>query len=134
MTRVLGLDFGTKRVGIAVSDPSRQVAHPLEVVTRSNAAARVVELLGEYDVGLIVIGLPTSLSGEAGKAAVSARDFGAEIAHATGLPVDFVDERFTSKSAEHAMIEAGVRRRKRRETLDKVAATVILQTFLDRPS
>lgn len=131
--RVLGLDYGHKRVGIAVSDATRVVAQPLEVVTRSSAAARVRELCQEYEISLIVVGLPTSLSGTEGPAAEAARRFGAEIALATRLPVAFVDERFTSSTAEKAMIEAGVKRRKRRQGVDKVAASVILQGFLDRP-
>ena len=131
--RVLGLDYGTKRVGIAISDPLRRIAQPLEVVDRSHAVARVQSLVEEFEVTMCVVGLPTSLGGEEGSAAIAAREFGVEIEEATGREVVFVDERFTSATAEKAMIEAGVKRRRRRETLDKVAATVILQTFLDRP-
>lgn len=131
--RVLGLDYGTKRVGIAISDPSRQVAQPLEVVERSQALARIQSLLEEFEVAICIVGLPTSLGGQEGPAAIAAREFGRKVEEATGHEVLFVDERFTSTTAEKAMIEAGVKRRRRRETLDKVAATVILQTFLDRP-
>lgn len=132
-SRVLGLDYGTKRVGIAVSDPLQKFAHPLEVVAKAESVRRVRALSEEYELDLIVIGMPTSLSGEEGLAAAAAQAFGEEIAAATGRKVVFVDERFSSKSAEHAMIEAGVKRRRRRETLDKAAAAVILQSFLDRP-
>lgn len=132
-SRVLGLDHGTKRVGIALSDPGRVVAHPLEVVARVVAVARVQALAEEHEVSLIVIGLPTTLSGAEGSAARGAKEFGEEVRTATGRQVLFVDERFTSNTAEKAMIEAGTRRRRRREAIDMVAATVILQSFLDRP-
>lgn len=131
--RVLGLDFGGKRVGVAISDGLRIAAHALVVVPRQEASARVAALVEEYGVTEIVIGLPTTLGGEEGQAALAARQFGREIEVATGLPVHWVDERFSSHTAERVMIEAGARRRARRENLDKVAATVILQSFLDRP-
>jgi putative Holliday junction resolvase len=132
VTRVLGLDYGTKRVGIAISDPSRLIAHPLEVVALTDAIDRITELVGEHDVSQIVVGLPTSLSGAMGDSAAAAREFGAVVADATGQPVEFVDERFSSKTAEEALLATGMKRRKRRQTVDKVAATVILQSFLDR--
>jgi putative Holliday junction resolvase len=116
-----------------VSDPGRVVAYPLEVVPLADAVGRVKTYCEELGVAVIVIGLPTSLSGVEGPAARAARDFGQEIASATGLNIEFVDERFTTNTAERAMIGAGVRRRRRRQTIDKVAAAVILQTFLDRP-
>ncbi|HKZ21092.1 MAG TPA: Holliday junction resolvase RuvX [Acidimicrobiia bacterium] len=131
--RALGLDFGHKRVGVAISDELWVAAHALMVVPRREAPARVADLVEEYGVIEIVIGLPTSLSGQEGESARAARDFGREIEEATGLPVTWVDERFTSKDAERVMLEAGTRRRARRANLDKVAATVILQSFLDRP-
>ncbi|HJU82345.1 MAG TPA: Holliday junction resolvase RuvX [Acidimicrobiia bacterium] len=130
--RALGLDFGHKRVGVAISDELRIAAHALMVVPRREAPARVADLVEEYGVIEIVIGLPTSLSGQEGESARAARDFGREIEEATGLAVTWVDERFTSKDAERVMLEAGTRRRARRANLDKVAATVILQSFLDR--
>jgi putative Holliday junction resolvase len=123
--RVLGLDFGRKRVGVAISDGLRIAAH--------EAPTRVAELVDEYGVTEVVIGLPTTLGGEEGESARAARQFGREIEAATGLSVEWVDERFTSHTAERVMLEAGARRRARRENLDKVAATVILQSFLDRP-
>lgn len=131
--RALGLDFGHKRVGVAISDELWIAAHALMVVPRREAPARVADLVEEYGVIEIVIGLPTSLSGQEGESARAARDFGREIEEATGLPITWVDERFTSKDAERVMLEAGTQRRARRANLDKVAATVILQSFLDRP-
>lgn len=131
-TRVLGLDYGRKRVGVAISDELRIAAHALEVLPRVEALDRIVALVEEYAVSEIVVGLPTTLAGSEGHSARAARYFGAEIEAATGLSVTWVDERFSSNTAERVMLEAGVRRRSRRQTLDKVAATVILQSFLDR--
>jgi len=133
-TRVLGVDHGSKRVGLALSDPGRVIASPLETVAKATAIDRIVEVIAEYEVSEIVIGLPTALRGHEGVAASAARDFGAEVALATGLRVVFVDEKYTTHTAEQALLAAGRKRRERREAIDKVAATVILQTFLDRPS
>ena len=132
--RVLGLDHGTRRVGIAVSDALRITAQPLEVVARAKAVTRVKEIVADYGVGVIVIGLPTSLQGGEGPPAAAARHFGREVVAATGIDVTYVDERFSTVTAEKAMLEAGARRQVRRESLDKVAAAIILQAFLDRPS
>lgn len=131
MTRYLGVDCGSKRVGLAVSDAAGILASSLEVVARAEVPARVAVLVEELGIGGLVVGLPTGLSGEEGRSAEEARVLGAELAAATGLPVRFVDERFTSRLAEDALIETGMRRRRRRATVDKVAAALILQGFLD---
>ena len=131
--RVLGLDHGSARVGVAVSDALRITAQPLEVVARPGAVARIAELVAAYEIEEIVVGLPTSLNGTEGPPASAARAFGGEIALATGIEVTYVDERFTTVTAEKVMLEAGARRRVRRDSLDKVAAAIILQAFLDRP-
>lgn len=131
--RVLGLDHGTRRVGIAVSDALRLTAQPLEVIARERAVARVAEIVSEYEIKEIVLGIPTSLNGSEGPAAAAARQFGAEVTLASGIEVSYVDERFTTVTAEKAMLEAGAKRRVRRESLDKVAAAIILRAFLDRP-
>jgi len=132
MGRVLAVDPGTVRVGLAVSDPLRITAQPLEVVPSAGAVRRVVELCEELDVEEIVVGLPRTEKGEDGESARLARLLGEKIASATGLPVTPVDESYTSRIAETALIEGGVRRRKRRGSVDKVAAAVILRTYLDR--
>lgn len=132
MGRVLAVDPGTVRVGLAVSDPLRITAQPLEVVAAADAVRRVVELCDELDIEEIVVGLPTTERGEEGESARLARLLGEEIASATGRPVTAVDERYTSRIAETALIEGGMRRRKRRGSVDKVAAAVILRTYLDR--
>jgi putative Holliday junction resolvase len=130
--RVLGLDHGSRRVGVAVSDALRMTAQPLEVVSRTGAVARVAEIVAEYEIEEIVVGLPTSLNGTEGPPAAAARGFGEEITLATGIAVHYVDERFTTVTAEKAMLEAGAKRQVRRDRLDKVAAAIILQAFLDR--
>lgn len=115
-----------------MSDALRMTAHALEVVPRHQAISRISEITESLGVEVIVVGLPTSLSGNEGMAAIAARAFAAEIAKATGLPVNLVDERFSTVTAEKAMLAAGSKRRDRRQSLDKVAAAVILQAFLDR--
>lgn len=131
--RILGLDYGTRRIGVAVSDPSHLTAHPLCVIRteRTDVGARLRALVAEHDVERIVVGLPVSLSGEEGPAAARARRFAASVAETTGLPVDLSDERFTTRTAEEALIEGRVRRRRRRDLVDKVAAAVMLGHYLD---
>lgn len=128
--RILALDPGTKRVGVAVSDPGRRIATPLEVVDRSVVLDRLRSLVAEYRPDLIVVGLPVGLSGGEGSAARAARRFAREVAEAVDVPVELVDERYTTKTAERAMLEAGARRRVRRRTVDKVAAAVLLRDYL----
>ena len=127
MTRVLGIDHGTRRVGLALSDTLRVAANPLLVIPRLGAIDRIMEVIAEYEVAEVVIGLPSRLRGGEGESAEAARNFAEELERSSGLPIHLVDERFTSKIAEKTMLEAGARRRTRRENVDKVAATVILQ-------
>ncbi len=131
MSRSLGVDFGTKRVGLAVSDSLGLTARPLSVVPRSSVVDEVVNLVKELDIGTIVVGLPTGLSGGEGVSASEARKLADELKTAAGVDVVLVDERFTSRMAEVALVESGMKRRKRRETVDKVAAAIILQDYLD---
>jgi putative Holliday junction resolvase len=128
---VLGVDYGQRRVGIALSDPLGLTARPFEVVPRGASAARVAELIVEYDVSTVVIGLPTPLGGGESESARKAREFGASIGATTGTDVVYVDERYTSKIAERSLLESGMQRRDRRDTIDKVAAAIILQSYLD---
>ena len=134
MSRCLGIDYGSKRVGLALSDPLGITARPLDVVARASLDDRVAELVASEDVGTIVVGLPTGLSGEEGDSAVAARELGEELRELTGLPVVYVDERLTSRIAESSLLESGMKRRERRENVDKVAAAVILQSYLDQES
>jgi putative holliday junction resolvase len=132
VSRSLGVDYGTKRVGLAISDALGITARPLSVVSRSTVVAEVVNLVKEHDVGTIVVGLPTGLSGDEGMSASEARKLADELGAATGVELILVDERYTSRIAEDALLESGMKRRKRRESVDKVAAAIILQDYLDR--
>jgi putative Holliday junction resolvase len=128
--RVIAFDPGSKRIGVAISDPLRIVASPLTVIEAHDPWTEIDALLGEYAPTVIVVGLPVSLSGAEGPAAERVRAFGAELERRTGRSIEWVDERFTTKTAEEAMIEGGVRRRERKQSVDKVAAAVILQHYL----
>ncbi|MCP3974873.1 MAG: Holliday junction resolvase RuvX [bacterium] len=131
--RVLGLDPGERRIGVALSDPLGMIAQPHSMIDRrkQNVAEELQRLVSEEDVTQIVIGLPTSLDGEEHEAAQRARAFGEWVREATGMEPVFADERFTTNIAESALIESGMRRSARRENRDKVAAAVMLQGFLD---
>ena len=132
MSRVLGIDYGTRRIGLAISDPLGIMASPHSTVPRSEIVAVVENLVKEMDVGTIVVGLPTRLSGDEGMSASEARKLADELGSATGLEVILVDERFTSRIAESSLIRTGMKRRRRREKVDQVAAAIILQEYLDR--
>ena len=132
MSRSLGVDYGTKRVGLAISDSLGITARPLSVVSRSTVVGEVVNLVKEHDIGTIVVGLPTRLSGDEGMSANEARKLADELGAATGVQVILVDERYTSRIAEDALLESGMKRQERREKVDKVAAAIILQDYLDR--
>jgi putative Holliday junction resolvase len=131
VSRSLGIDYGTKRVGLALSDPLGLTARPLAVVPRSKIVEEVVSLVKEQEVGTIVVGLPTGLGGDEGMSASEARKLADELATATGVDVILRDERYTSRMAESALLESGMKRRQRRENVDKVAAAIILQDYLD---
>ncbi len=133
-TRLLGVDFGTVRVGLAVSDPDRKLAFPLEVHERRDREADAAffrELVRREEVAGLVVGLPVHLDGREGEKALQARAFGGWLAEATGLPVVFYDERFTTVQAESALWEAGLTHKRRRQRRDKVAAQMLLQAYLD---
>lgn len=131
MSRYLGIDYGTKRVGLAISDSLGLTATPLEVVPRKDLEAALRRIDEDYALEGVVVGLPTAMGGHEGESAKGARELGAKIGTLLGVDVEYVDERFTSRMAESALLEAGMKRRKRKETVDKVAAAIILQAFLD---
>ena len=132
MGRVLALDHGTVRIGMAVSDAAGIAAHPRgHLDAGEDVLGRLRELIAELDIDRIVVGLPVSLDGSEGPSAYAARAFAAEIAEATGLPTELVDERFTTAIAERALIETGTRRDRRREVRDGAAAAVLLQGWLE---
>ena len=131
---MLGLDLGQARIGVAVSDPARRVALPLGTV-RTGAPQdlkAIGALIREQEVAIIVVGHPRSLSGSSGEAAAHAERFAATLRETFGLPVELQDERLSTVEAERRLREAGVRGRARREVVDRSAATVILQAYLDR--
>lgn len=134
--RVLGVDLGSKRVGIAVGDTETAIATPLTVLprTRDLAADRraVGALLREWEAECVVVGWPRSLDGSDGPAAVAARAEAAALAAALGVPVVLHDERLTTVTAHHALAEAGLSSRERRSLVDASAAAVLLQDWLDR--
>jgi putative Holliday junction resolvase len=133
LTRFIGLDPGERRIGVALSDTLGIIAQPHLVIDRrsGDAIAAIRDLCIEYEVDTVVVGLPRNLKGEEGPSAAMARELASAVAAATGCLIAFSDERFTTVQAEAALIEGGMRRRKRRETIDKVAAAVMLQGFLD---
>jgi len=134
MGRILGLDFGLRRVGGAISDPGRMIASPLEVYERRNDdldARHYRSLTREHEVDRIVVGLPVHTSGREGQLAGLARHWGSWLASATGLPVAYADERYTSVEADNLMIQSGLKRQKRKELRDKLAAQILLQGYLD---
>lgn len=130
-TRVLAIDPGSVRVGLAISDPLGITANPLEVVPTDQAVTRIAELVTEKDVSEIIMGLPVGLHGEEGESTTLARGLASSVCEATGLDVVFVDERFTTRVAERSMLDAGVRRRERRQSVDKVAAALLLRDYLE---
>ena len=133
LARILGLDPGERRIGVALSDAIGIIAQPHLLLDRrsGDVVAEIKRICDEYEVATVVVGLPRSLSGEEGPAAAKARELGAAVAAATGCDIEFADERFTTVQAESALLEAGMKRRQRRETIDMVAAAVMLQGYLD---
>jgi putative Holliday junction resolvase len=133
-TRILGIDYGSVRIGLAVSDPDRKIAFPLATYTRQSRdadASYFHQLIEQEEIGALVVGLPVHLSGREGQKAKEARVFGKWLAEVSGLSVVFADERFTTVEAESALWTAGLTNKKRKERRDRVAAQIMLQAHLD---
>ncbi len=133
--RILAIDWGMKNVGLAVSDPLSITAQPLPTLKRTNRRAdmaRIGELVEAMQVKRILVGHPLHLKGHAGKRAMEAERLAERLRESTGLPVELIDERLTSAEADRLMLDAGLSRTKRREKADRIAAQLILQTYLDR--
>ncbi len=133
--RILGLDLGDKRIGVALSDPLGWTAQGLAVIagaggTRSDLR-RIKELAAKHEVEKVVVGLPLNMDGSAGPRAEKARLFAERLAGALGMPVVLWDERLTTAQAERLLIEADMKRAGRRKVIDKMAAVLILQNYLD---
>ena len=135
MSRLLGIDHGTRRVGVALSDAERRIASPLTTIEVTRDAQRVfrqiADLAGEWGAAELVVGLPLNMDGSEGPQAKAAREFGRSLERVAGLPVQFWDERLTSHSAEEAMGEADLTRGQMKGRLDRVAAAIMLQSYLD---
>ena len=136
--RIMGLDFGSKTVGVAISDSLLVTAQGIEIIRRKEenklrqTLARIEELIVEYEVGEIVLGLPKHMNGTEGVRAELTNEFKDKLERRTGLPVALWDERLTTVAADRTMMEAGVRRENRKEYVDMIAATFILQGYLDK--
>ena len=133
--KLLGLDLGTKTIGIAVSDGMRYSATPLETIQRTKFtadAARLLELIAENAAVALVLGLPLNMDGSEGPRVQSTRAFARNLAQKTPVPMFFWDERLSTSAVTRMLIEADTRRDKRAEVVDKLAASYILQGFLDR--
>ena len=135
--RIMGLDFGSRTVGVAISDPLLITAQGIEIIARQSenklrrTLARIEELIEEYEVTEIVLGLPKNMNDTIGGQAQLSLDFREKLERRTGLSVTMWDERLTTVAADKAMAEAGIRREHRKEYVDKIAATLILQGYLD---
>lgn len=138
--RIMGLDFGSKTVGVAISDPLLITAQGIEIIRRKDenklrrTLARIEELIVEYEVSKIVLGLPKNMNDTIGERAQLSLEFKDKLERRTGLPVEMWDERLTTVAADRVMIEAGIRRENRKEYVDKIAAVFILQGYLDHCS
>ena len=135
--KIIALDIGTVRIGIATSDIMEIIASAYEVYRRKNLDTDVKyisELVSKLDVGEIVIGLPLKLDGTEGQSVEMAREFGKMLSESTNVPIVYQDERLSTVSAQKMLIEAGMRREKRKDKVDSIAATIILQTYLDKKS
>ena len=133
--RVLGLDVGESRIGVALSDPLGMMASALTVIGVKSTESAIQEILGlvaQYEVERIVVGLPRSLDGSIGKQAQSVLDFVELLSQRTSVPVATWDERLSTVAAERVLLEAGTKREKRRQHRDAVAAAIVLQAYLDR--
>lgn len=132
--QLLGVDYGTVRVGLAISTREQNIASPLEIYQRRNErldGKYFKELVEEYRIKGLVVGLPMHVNGEEGSTAHFAREYGAWLKEITGLPVLFWDERYTSSVAEEHMIGVDLTRKQRKRRLDMVAAQIFLQSYLD---
>lgn len=132
--RILGLDLGTKTIGMATADHTRQIATPRETIARkkfTEDAKALIAFAEKEDVGLIVLGLPLNMDGTEGPRCQSSRAFARNLKPLTGLPVIFWDERMSTMAVTRVMLEADISRAKRAENVDKLAAAYILQSFLD---
>jgi putative holliday junction resolvase len=134
MARTMGLDVGSKTIGVAISDELGITGQSLVTLRRLSSRADLAalgRLIAEHAVDRIVIGLPLNMDGSEGPSAAASRELGKAVGEASGIPVEYWDERLSTVAAERVLLEADVSRRKRREVVDSVAAAIILQGWLD---
>ena len=137
MMRILGLDFGSKTVGVAISDPLGITAQGVEIIRRKDenklrqTLARIEAIIQEYGVEKIVLGLPKMMNDTSGERVDKTMEFKEHLSRRTGLPIIMWDERLTTVAADKAMMEAGIRRENRKDYVDMIAAQLILQGYLD---
>ena len=132
--RILALDHGTRRVGVAVSDELQMIAQPLEYIAPepfANFLTRLKEILRDKEISLILVGLPRNMDGSYGPAALKVQEFVAALKDAVTVPIKTWDERLTTVQAQKFLIQGGVRRDQRKQKVDKTAAAILLQSYLD---
>ncbi|KIL37223.1 Holliday junction resolvase [Cohnella kolymensis] len=132
--RIMGLDYGERRIGVAVSDAFGWTAQGIEVIDRkfvSDELARVAELVEQYEVESLVVGLPKNMNGSIGPSGEICMAFAERLRQKLSMPVQLWDERLTTVAAERTLLEADVSRKKRKQVVDKMAAAILLQNYLD---
>ena len=130
--RLLGLDIGGRRIGVAISDEMGMIASPIAMIERqTDVVGRLRDLVREYGAARLIAGLPVGLSGREGPQAAEVREYTDALATEVGLPLEYWDERLSTSIAEQSLIAQGTRRNKRKQQVDAVAASVILQSYLD---
>lgn len=132
--RILALDHGTKRIGVAISDEMKLIAQPLEFIPAepfADVVARLKTLIREKEVELVLLGMPRNMDGSYGPAAMKVQEFAAALSDALTVPIQTWDERLTSQQAQRFLIEGNVRRKDRKTKVDKTAAAILLQSYLE---
>jgi putative Holliday junction resolvase len=133
MNPILGIDFGRARIGLAISDELRFLAHPLETIRNDKAAiAKIAEIVRDRKIDKVIVGVPRHMSGELGESANAALEFVSRLRAQLPCAIETSDERLTTIAAERALRESGKKTRNTRHVIDQVAAQMILQTYLDR--
>jgi len=132
--RILGLDIGDKRIGVALSDPQGWLASPSEVVLRENdagALGKILELIQRHEVERVVVGLPRSLDGSLNQQAIKVQTFAQELSRRITVPVEFWDERLSTVAANRLMIDAGTKKGDKKSKRDAISSALVLQAYLD---
>ena len=132
--RIMGIDYGTRRIGVAISDPSCTMAHPLDTVQVKEDGSHmelIEKIVRDYEVEKIVVGLPINMDGSMGESARKVTDWAGTLERSAGVPVELWDERLTTSEAHEFLIRLEVKGKKRRHIIDKIAASIMLQDYLE---